>query len=192
MYSLPPDHQASPLLAILITEASLNHHWRGWILLPSVRKPAQSVGSLCSRLQPHSVMFLRCAVQEHERTASHLANSSLGTWMCVSGGGAYCSHVLSIPQQPHRIPTLFTHPPGPQSPIHFSFFLDFPSFSILCLRTLPSPASLETLQVSCFAGFFPLASALGSGESGEVQIRKVKKEEGSGFWNSHRLFTTPL
>ena len=121
-------------------------------------------------------MFLRCAVQEHERTASHLASSSLGTWMCVSGGGAYCSHLLSIPQQPHRIPTLFTHPPGPQSPIHFSFFLDFPSFSILCLRTLPSPASLETLQVSCFAGFFPLTSALGSGESGEVQIRKVEKE----------------
>ena len=42
--SWPLDHQASPLLAILITEASLNHHWRGRVLLPSVRKPAQSVG----------------------------------------------------------------------------------------------------------------------------------------------------
>ena len=82
-------------------------------------------------------------------------------------------HPTATVSQPH---TFHTCPRTPKSHPFLLFFFYFPSFSILCLRTLPSPASLETLQASCFAEFFPLTSALGSGESGEVQIRKVEKE----------------
>ena len=84
-----------------------------------------------------------CCAQEHERTASCLANSSLCTWMCVSGGGCYCSYLLGIPQQPHLSPALFTH--APKTPKSHPFLL----FSWLPFLLHPLP---ENLAFSCFTG----------------------------------------